>query len=190
MIRALAEYEKLAHLCVAAEADVEAALFGPRPAAEVLIAWKGSVPVAFALFFHNFSTFLGRRGIWLEDLFVRQYRRQGARRRCSDSAQIAVERDCARFEWAVLDWNAPAIEFYRALGATVLAEWRIVRSSDRRSPPLPSARLPNHRCDGIALPDPRIVATTQPMKAGLPTGIRARFPARHSLRVSAALAIE
>jgi GNAT superfamily N-acetyltransferase len=129
MIRALAEYEKLAHLCVAAEADLDAALFGPRPAAEVLIAWKGGEPAAFALFFHNFSTFVGRRGLWLEDLFVRpEYRRQGcAQALLRTLAQIAVERGCGRFEWAVLDWNAPAIEFYRALGATVLADWRIVR---------------------------------------------------------------
>jgi GNAT superfamily N-acetyltransferase len=129
MIRALAEYEKLAHLCIAEEADLEAALFGPRPAAEVLIAWKSHEAAAFALFFHNFSTFLGRRGLWLEDLYVRPgYRRQGcAQALLRTLAQIAVERGCGRFEWAVLDWNSPAIEFYRALGATVLADWRIVR---------------------------------------------------------------
>jgi GNAT superfamily N-acetyltransferase len=129
MIRALAEYERLAHLCVATEADLEAALFGARPTAEVLISWSGSESAAFALFFHNFSTFLGRRGLWLEDLYVRpEYRRQG----CAGAllralAKIAVERDCGRFEWAVLDWNAPAIEFYRELGATLLPDWRIVR---------------------------------------------------------------
>jgi GNAT superfamily N-acetyltransferase len=129
MIRTLAEYEKLTHLCIASEADLEHALFGPRPAAEVLIAWRGSEPAAFALFFHNFSTFLGRRGLWLEDLFVLpKHRRQGcARLLLRTLAQIAVERGCGRFEWAVLDWNAPAIQFYRALGATVLTDWRIVR---------------------------------------------------------------
>jgi len=129
MIRALADYEKLAHLCIATKPDLEAALFGPRPAAEVLIAWKAGIPVAFALFFHNFSTFLGRQGLWLEDLFVLpEYRRQGcARALLRALATIAVERGCGRFEWAVLDWNASAIEFYRSLGAAVLPDWRIVR---------------------------------------------------------------
>ena len=129
MIRALADFEGLAHLCVAAESDLDTALFGPRPAVEVLIAWKGIEPAAFALFFHNFSTFLGRRGLWLEDLFVRpEYRRQGcANALLAALARIAVDRGCGRFEWAVLDWNASAIEFYRALGATVLPDWRIVR---------------------------------------------------------------
>ena len=129
MIHALAEFEKLGHLCVATEADLERALFGPHPAAEVLLACKEGRPVAFALFFHNFSTFLGRRGLWLEDLFVLpEYRRQGcAQALLRTLAAIAVERGCGRFEWAVLDWNAPAIDFYRALGATVLPDWRIVR---------------------------------------------------------------
>ena len=129
MIRALADYEKLSHLCVATEADLQAALFGPRPAAEVLIAWKDDVPAAFALFFLNFSTFLGRPGLWLEDLYVRpEWRRQGcAQALLRTLAGIATDRGCGRFEWAVLDWNAPAIEFYRSLGATVLPDWRIVR---------------------------------------------------------------
>ena len=129
MIRALADYERLAHLCVATESDIDAALFGPKPAAEVLIAWNGTEPAAFALFFHNFSTFVGRRGLWLEDLFVRpEYRRQGcAKALLRTLAQIAVERGCGRFEWTVLDWNTSAIEFYRGLGATVLPDWRIVR---------------------------------------------------------------
>ncbi len=129
MIRALAEYEKLAHLCVAVEADLEAALFGPRPAAEVLIAWHSDRPAGFALFFHNFSTFLGRRGLWLEDLFVQPaYRRQGcAQALLRTLAGIARERGCGRFEWTVLDWNTPAIDFYRSLGATVLPDWRIAR---------------------------------------------------------------
>ena len=129
MIGALAEYEKLAHLQVATEADLAEALFGPQPAAEVLIACKDRTPVAFALFFHNFSTFLGRRGLWLEDLFVQPaYRRQGcAQALLRALAGIARDRGCGRFEWAVLDWNASAIEFYRSLGATVLPDWRIVR---------------------------------------------------------------
>jgi GNAT superfamily N-acetyltransferase len=129
MIRALAEYEKLAHLCVASVQDLDAALFGPRPAAEALIARKGGEPAAFALFFHNYSTFLGRRGLWLEDLFVLPaHRRQGcAQALLKALAGIARERGCGRFEWAVLDWNAPAIDFYRSLGATVLPDWRITR---------------------------------------------------------------
>ena len=129
MIRALAEYEKLAHLCVASEADLAVALFGPRPAAEVLIAWKDGDPAAFALFFHNYSTFLGRPGLWLEDLFVQPaHRRQGcAQLMLRTLAGIARERGCGRFEWVVLDWNAPAIDFYRSLGATILPDWRIAR---------------------------------------------------------------
>ena len=129
MIRELAEFEHLAHLCVATEVDLEAALFGTRPTAEVLIATRGGDPAGFALFFHNFSTFLGRRGLWLEDLFVRpEHRRQGcAQALLRALAEIARARGCGRFEWAVLDWNAPAIDFYRSLGATVLPDWRIVR---------------------------------------------------------------
>jgi len=129
MIRDLAEFERLTHLCVATEADLGAALFGPRPSAEVLIATRGGDPAGFALFFHNFSTFLGRRGLWLEDLFVRpEHRRQGcAQALLRAVAEIARARNCGRFEWAVLDWNAPAIDFYRSLGATVLPDWRIVR---------------------------------------------------------------
>jgi len=129
MIQSLAAYEKLAHLCIASKADLDAALFGPKPAAEVLIAWKAADAAAFALFFHNFSTFLGRRGLWLEDLFVRpEYRRQGcAKALLRALAALAVERGCSRFEWAVLDWNAAAIQFYESLGATVLTDWRITR---------------------------------------------------------------
>ena len=129
MIGALAEYEKLAHLFVASESDIESALFGPAPRAEVLLAWDGGEAVAFALFFHNFSTFLGRPGLWLEDLFVRPpFRRRGcAKQLLGALARIARDRGCGRFEWAVLDWNASAIEFYRSLGAAVLPDWRIVR---------------------------------------------------------------
>jgi GNAT superfamily N-acetyltransferase len=129
LIRALANFERLEHLCAATEHDVDAALFGPRPAAEVLLAWKGTEAAGFAVFFHNFSTFLGRRGLWLEDLYVRpEFRRQGcAKALLRTLAAIAVERGCGRFEWAVLDWNAAAIEFYRSLGAAVLPDWRIVR---------------------------------------------------------------
>ncbi len=129
MIRALADFEQLSHLCVATERDLADALFGPRPAAEVVIAWHGAEAAGFALFFHNYSTFLGRRGLWLEDLWVEPAHR---RRGCAQAllrrlAGIARERNCGRFEWSVLDWNTEAIEFYRSLGATVLPDWRIVR---------------------------------------------------------------
>ena len=129
MIVALARFEKLSHLCVASEADIAEALFGPRPAAEALIAWAGDQAAGFALYFHSFSTFLGRRSLWLEDLFVQPaHRGKGcAKALLRALATLAVERGCGRFEWAVLDWNAQAIEFYRALGATVLPDWRIVR---------------------------------------------------------------
>ena len=129
MIGALADYEKLAHLFVASESDVESALFGLAPRAEVLLAWEGDEAAAFALFFHNFSTFLGRPGLWLEDLFVRpEFRRRGcAKELLGALARIARDRGCGRFEWAVLDWNAAAIEFYRTLGTALLPDWRIVR---------------------------------------------------------------
>ncbi|MEO8675910.1 MAG: GNAT family N-acetyltransferase [Casimicrobiaceae bacterium] len=129
MIRELAAYEKLLHLCVSNAADLDAALFGPRPAAEVLVAWEAHKPAAFALYFHNFSTFLGRRGLWLEDLYVRpEFRRRGCAHALLRSlAGIARARDCGRFEWAVLDWNKPAIDFYQSLGAAVLPDWRICR---------------------------------------------------------------
>jgi GNAT superfamily N-acetyltransferase len=129
MIAALARYEQLTHLCVASEADLDAALFGHRPAAEALIAWSEREPAGFALFFHSYSTFLGRRSLWLEDLFVQpDHRRKGcAQALLRALARLAVERGCGRFEWAVLDWNEQAIAVYRALGATVLPDWRIVR---------------------------------------------------------------
>jgi GNAT superfamily N-acetyltransferase len=129
MIRALAEYEKLLHLCIASKEDIAEALFGSRPAAEALIARANGKAAGFALFFHNFSTFLGRRGLWLEDLFVKPpYRHQGcARALLKALAALAIERGCGRFEWSVLDWNTGAIDFYRSLGATVLPDWRIVR---------------------------------------------------------------
>ncbi len=132
MIRALADYEKLSHLVVADEAAVGEALFGTHPAAEALIArelGKNGTAVGFALFFHTFSTFLGRRGLWLEDLFVYPtHRGKGLGRDfLATMAGIARDRQCGRFEWAVLDWNAPAIGFYEAMGATLLPDWRIAR---------------------------------------------------------------
>ncbi len=129
LIRELAEYEKLTHLLAASEADIDRELFGERPAAEALVARTGGNTVAFALYFHNMSTFLGRRGLWLEDLYVRpDYRRAGIGEELLRSvARIAAERGCGRFEWTVLDWNQPAIDFYRKLGADILPDWRVCR---------------------------------------------------------------
>jgi len=129
MVNELAQYEQLAHLCVSSAEDIARALFAPEPRVEVLLGKEDGAPVAFALFFHNYSTFLGRRGLYLEDLFVRPpFRRKGyARKLLAHLAALAVERDCGRFEWAVLDWNAPAISFYQSLGADVLPDWRITR---------------------------------------------------------------
>jgi GNAT superfamily N-acetyltransferase len=134
LIRGLAEYERLAHLCVSTEGDIQAALFGPRPSAEVLIVRRTAESceaVAFALFYQTFSTFLGRPSLWLEDLFVRPDCRGAGigRALLRRLAGLARERRCGRFEWAVLDWNEPAIAFYRSLGATVLPDWRICRVS-------------------------------------------------------------
>ncbi|WP_295678627.1 GNAT family N-acetyltransferase [uncultured Nevskia sp.] len=129
LIRALAEYEKLSHEVVATEDSLRAALFGERPGAECLIAREHGEPVGFALYFHNFSTFLGRRGLNLEDLFVEPAHRGKAYGKAllQQLAQIAVERGCGRLEWSVLDWNAPAIGFYESLGAKLMSEWRIFR---------------------------------------------------------------
>jgi GNAT superfamily N-acetyltransferase len=132
LIGGLAEYERLSHLCVATEADLAEALFGNPPAAEALIARvdpHSENAAGFALFFHTYSTFLGRRSLWLEDLFVvPELRGAGLGRALLHTlAALAVERRCGRFEWAVLDWNAPAIAFYQSLGATILPDWRIAR---------------------------------------------------------------
>jgi GNAT superfamily N-acetyltransferase len=128
-VRELAEYERLGHLVTATEAKLADALFGPHPAAEVLLAFEGDAPVGFAVFVHNFSTFLGTRGLWLEDIYVKpQFRRKGyGRALLLHVARIAQERHCARFEWAALDWNTPAIEFYKSLGALALEDWTIFR---------------------------------------------------------------
>ena len=129
LIRGLAAYERLSHEVVATEAQIEASLFGPGPAAEVVIAWAGDQAIGFALFFPNFSTFLGRRGLYLEDLFVvQEWRNRGVGRRLlTHLARLAVERGCGRFEWSVLSWNEPAVGFYRKLGAEVMEDWRICR---------------------------------------------------------------
>ncbi len=130
-VRELAEYEKLSHEVVTDEAGLAAQLFGERPHAEVLIAEVDGAPAGFALFFHNFSTFVGKPGLYLEDLFVRPaFRGLGLGKQLMVRlAQIAVERDCGRFEWSVLDWNTPAIDFYRSLGAVGKDEWTVQRVS-------------------------------------------------------------
>ncbi|MBB5984187.1 GNAT family N-acetyltransferase [Sphingobium lignivorans] len=128
-ILALADYERLAHAVRADKAVLAHHLFGPRPAAEVLIAEKDGAAAGFALFFHNFSTFEGRPGLYLEDLYVSPEARGAGIGRAlfARLARIAVERDCARMEWAVLDWNSPAIAFYRSLGAEAMDEWTVNR---------------------------------------------------------------
>ena len=128
-IRDLAEYEKLAHEVRFDEAVMAQKLFGPRPFAEVLIGEIDRTPQGFALFFHNFSTFEGRPGIYLEDLFVRPDARGSGLGKAllGKLAALAVERDCARLEWSVLDWNTPAIDFYKALGARPMDEWTVYR---------------------------------------------------------------
>ncbi|MCC6195970.1 MAG: GNAT family N-acetyltransferase [Burkholderiales bacterium] len=132
MIRALADYERLSHLVTADEAGLAQSLFGERPAAEAMIARETAQDgeaAGFAIFFHTFSTFLGRRGLWLEDLFVYpRFRGRGLGRELLTAvAQIARDRGCGRFEWAVLDWNEPAVAFYEGMGATLLPEWRLAR---------------------------------------------------------------
>ena len=132
LVRALAGYERLDALCMSTVADLRCALFGAHRCAEALIARlepDSEICTGFALFFHTYSTFLGRRSLWLEDLFVLpDHRGRGIGRELLRTlARLAVERDCGRFEWAVLDWNAPAIGFYASLGANVLPDWRIAR---------------------------------------------------------------
>ncbi|WP_421836684.1 GNAT family N-acetyltransferase [Novosphingobium sp.] len=129
LIRALADYEKLADAVRFDEAVLGAKLFGARPYAEVIIGEVDGAAQGFALFFHNFSTFEGRPGIYLEDLFVRPEARGSGLGKAllSQLAALAVERDCARLEWSVLDWNEPAIGFYRKLGARLMDEWTVMR---------------------------------------------------------------
>ena len=129
LIRDLADYEKLAHEVRFDEAVLGEKLFGVRPYAEVVIGELDGGPQGFALFFHNFSTFEGKPGIYLEDLFVRPGARGSGLGKAllSHLAKLAVERDCARLEWSVLDWNEPAIGFYKKLGARLMDEWTVMR---------------------------------------------------------------
>ncbi len=128
-IRALAQYERLEHEVIVTEDSLRETLFGARAYAEVVFACVNDEPLGFALFFHNYSTFLGKPGIYLEDLFVRpEARGRGlGKRLLAWLAQTAVERNCGRLEWAVLDWNEPSIKFYKSLGALHKSEWQIFR---------------------------------------------------------------
>ncbi len=128
-IRELAEYERMLDDVVATEEMLRESLFGQRPAAEVILCHEGEVPAGFALFFHNYSTFRGKSGIYLEDLFVRPaFRGRGyGKLLLATLAKLALERNCARLEWSVLDWNTPAINFYKSLGAVPMDEWTVYR---------------------------------------------------------------
>ncbi|MCX7892330.1 MAG: GNAT family N-acetyltransferase [Burkholderiales bacterium] len=131
LVQGLADYERLSHLVEATEASLAEALFGPSANVEALLAeWQGEA-AGFALYFHNFSTFLGRRGLYLEDLFVKPaFRRRGIGRALLVAcARVAHARGCGRFEWMALDWNTPAIDFYKSLGAVEHPEWRLLRVS-------------------------------------------------------------
>lgn len=129
LIRDLAAYERAPNEATATKEQLVDVLFGKKPAAEVLLAFENETPVAFAVFFHNFSTWLGRPGLYLEDLFVKpEMRGKGyGRALLVDLAKIARERGCGRMEWAVLNWNDPAIQFYRKLGAKPMDEWTVFR---------------------------------------------------------------
>jgi GNAT superfamily N-acetyltransferase len=129
LIRELATYERAPNEVTATEVQLVEVLFGEKPVAEVLLAFKGKSPVGFAVFFHNFSTWLGRSGLYLEDLFVKPEKRGKGYGRALlvELARIALERGCGRMEWAVLDWNDPAIQFYRKLGAKPMEEWTVFR---------------------------------------------------------------
>jgi GNAT superfamily N-acetyltransferase len=131
LIRELADYEHLSHECVATEESIKDILFGNGINAEALVAEYDGTPVGFALFFHNFSTFLGKRGIYIEDIFVKpDFRRKGiGRALLTHIVRLAKERNCGRVEWCVLDWNEPAIKFYRGIGAKPLDEWTVFRLS-------------------------------------------------------------
>lgn len=129
LVRELAEYEKLTHMLIATEEMYREALFGERPVVEALMAIYDGKPVGYALFFHNFSSFLGRAGIYLEDVYVQPAMRgKGIGKKLFTTvARIAKERNCGRYEWCVLKWNKPSIEFYEALGAEALDEWQMMR---------------------------------------------------------------
>jgi GNAT superfamily N-acetyltransferase len=128
-IKDLAAYERLSNEVVATEQLLDETLFGPRPAAEVVLGWEGNQAVGFALYFHNYSTFLARPGLYLEDLYITpEMRGRGyGHAMLTWLARLALERGCGRFEWSVLDWNERALRFYRSLGAAPLTGWTIYR---------------------------------------------------------------
>lgn len=128
-IKELAEYEKLLHEVVATEALLEQSLFGEKAYAEVILAYYEEQPIGFALFFHNYSTFLAKPGLYLEDLYVKpEVRGKGfGKKLLAYLAKLAVERNCGRLEWWVLDWNAPSIAFYKKLGAEPMDDWTVFR---------------------------------------------------------------
>ncbi len=155
LIRDLATYERVPHEVTATEEQLVDVLFGERPAAEVLLAFESQSPVGFAVYFYNFSTWLGRHGLYLEDLFVKPEKRGKGYGRALlvELAKIARDRGCGRMEWAVLDWNESAMKFYRALGAKPMDEWTVFRLTrdgterlanseqvEREHPPLPRLR--------------------------------------------------
>lgn len=151
LIRELADYERLAHEVVADVDTLRASLFGERRVAEVVLAFDGGEPAAFAVYFHNFSTFLGRPGVYLEDLYVRPaHRGRGlGQRLLAHLARVAVERGCGRLEWWVLDWNTDAIEFYRRQGARPMSDWTVFRVDGAALHDL-AARARDARLSGLA----------------------------------------
>jgi GNAT superfamily N-acetyltransferase len=143
-VRELAVYEKLSHEVTATEELLRRHLFGERPMAEVILAEEDGVEAGFALFFHNFSTFLGKPGIYLEDLYVRpEFRGRG----CGKAmmvflARLARQRDCGRFEWSVLDWNKPSLDFYQSIGARPMSDWTVQRMTGEALAALAEQQLP------------------------------------------------
>jgi len=131
-IKSIAEYEKLLHEVEATEESLRESLFSKNSTTEVLLCFGGDTPVAYAVFFHNFSTFVGKKGIYLEDIFVYpEFRKKGiGKKLLRHIAQLAVERNCGRMEWAVLNWNQPAIDFYKSIGAFPLDEWTLFRLTE------------------------------------------------------------
>jgi len=129
LIKELADFERLTHEVVATENDIRRSLFGERPVAEALIGEYEKIPISFALFFYNFSTFVGKPGIYLEDLYVKpEYRSKGfGRKMLAHIARLAIKRNCGRFEWSVLDWNTPAIRTYDKLNAKPMQDWILYR---------------------------------------------------------------
>jgi GNAT superfamily N-acetyltransferase len=153
-IQELAAYEKLAHEVSATEELLRRNLFTGRQGAEVLLALEGEKAAGFALFFNNFSTFLGKPGIYLEDLYIRSaYRRRGyGRALMIYVARLAKQRDCGRFEWSVLNWNAPSLEFYRSLGANPMSDWTVERVTGDALTQLALRPLPFDQGPGATVP--------------------------------------